>query len=177
MRDVATTVIALVGARAAACLQGLEPAANVRVVRVDADRAPLERAAAAYRAAKGVQVPYLVHDADALAVVADAWVRWFDQRAPAGELKVAVGETLARWRADSIDLPDYYLVLDSDTWEATRRHWFLGVLHRAAPHRVVPATGDAAAVEARLDQLATGRWWPPLDQLLDGIERLVPDQV
>jgi hypothetical protein len=177
MKGVSTTVIALVGARASACLHGLEPAANVRVVHPDPERPPLERAAAAYRAAKGANVPYLVHDTDALSVVADTWVRWFDQQGPTGELELAVSQTLARWRADSIDLPDYYLVLDSDSWEATRRHWYLGVLHRAAPHRVVPAVGEPPAVEAQLDPLAPGRWWPPLDELLDGVERLVPDQV
>jgi hypothetical protein len=69
-----------------------------------------ERTAAAYRAAKGMHAPYLVHDADALGAGADAWVRWFDQ-------------------------------------------------------------------QARLAQLASGRWWPPLDQLLDGVDRLVPDQL
>jgi hypothetical protein len=30
---------------------------------------------------------------------------------------------------------------------------------------------------ARLAPLSSGRWWPPLDQLLDGVDRLVPDQV
>jgi hypothetical protein len=45
---------------------------------------------------------------------------------------------LARWRVGSIELPDYYLALDAESWTATRRHWFLGVLHTAAPARVVP---------------------------------------
>jgi len=124
-----------------------------------------------------MHAPYLVHDADALGVVADAWVRRFDQQGPVGELEVAVSETLARWRADTIDLPDYYLVLDSDSWDATRRHWYLGVLHRSAPSRVVPSSGDPAEVEARLAQLSSGPWWPPLDQLLDSVDRLVPDQL
>jgi hypothetical protein len=177
MKGVSTTVIVLVGERAPACLEALARAANVRVARPDPKQPPLDRAAAAYRTAKAMHAPYLLHDADALGVVADAWVRRFDQQGPVGELEVAVGETLARWRADSIDLPDYYLVLDSDSWDATRRHWYLGVLHRSAPNRVVPSVGDPAAVEAQLGQLASGRWWPPLDQLLDGIDRLVPDQL
>ena len=177
MKGVSTTVIALIGERAEACLDGLARAANVRVARPDPQRAPLERAAAAYRVAKGMHAPYLVHDADALGVVADAWVRWFDQQAPVGELEVALSETLARWRTDTIDLPDYYVVLDSDSWEATRRHWYLGVLHRSAPARVVPSSGDPAEVEARLAQLSSGPWWPPLDQLLTGIDRIVPDKV
>ena len=82
--------------------------------------------------------PYLVHDADPLAAVGDAWVRRYDEQGPIGELEVAVAETLARWRVGSIELPDYYLVLDAEAWGATRRHWYLGVLHGAAPARVVP---------------------------------------
>ena len=69
----------------------------------------------------------------------------------AGELEVAVSETLARWRPGSIELPDYYLVIDADTWAPTRRHWYLGVLHATAPARVVPAAAsDAEAALARL---------------------------
>ncbi len=177
MKGVSTTVITLVGERAPACLEALARAANVRVSRPDPEQPLFERAAAAYRVAKGTHAPYLVHDADALGVVAEAWIRRFDEQGPVGELEVAVSETLARWRADTIDLPDYYLVLDSDSWDATRRHWYLGVLHRSAPSRVVPSSGEPAAVEARLAQLSSGRWWPPLDQLLDGVDRLVPDQV
>jgi hypothetical protein len=177
MKGVSTTVIALVGEQAPACLEALARAANVRVARPDPEQAPLERAAEAYRVAKGMHAPYLVHDADALEVVADAWVRRFDQQGPVGELEVAVSETLARWRADTIDLPDYYVVLDPDSWEVTRRHWYLGVLHRSAPNRVVQSIGDPAAVEAQLAQLSSGRWWPPLDQLLDGVDRLVPDEL
>jgi len=177
MKGVSTTVVALVGDRAPACLEALGRAANVRVARPDPERPPFERAAAAYRAAKATHAPYLVHDADTLAVVADAWVRRFDERGPAGELEVAVGETLARWRSDTIELPDYYLVLDTDSWDATRQHWYLGVLHRAAPNRVLPSSGEPAAVETRLGQLASGRWWPDLDRLLDGIDRVVPDQL
>ena len=172
-----TTVVALVGERAPECLDSLRRAANVRVVRPDPEEAPLERAAATYRAAAGTHLPYLAHDADPLGPVADAWVRWFDQQGPAGELEVSVNETLRRWRADTITLPDYYLVLDADTWEATRRHWYLGFLHRAAPNRVVPVAGTAAAVATELSQLGSGRWWPALDQLLTDVDKVVPDRV
>jgi hypothetical protein len=171
-----TTVVALVGERAPECLEALRQAANVRVVRPDPQDAPLERAMAAYRVAAGTNVPYLAHDADPLAPVADAWIRRFDQQGPAGELEVAVSETLQRWRADSIALPDYYLVLDADTWEATRRHWYLGFLHRAAPSRVVPTAGTASAVTEQLPRLASGRWWPGLDRLLEDVDRVVPDR-
>ncbi len=177
MKGVSTTVVALVGEAAPECLEALGRAANVRVVRPDPEQSLFERASAAYRAAKAVHAPYLAHDADPLAVVADAWVGWFDQQAPAGTLEVAVAETVQRWRADSIDLPDYYLVLDADSWDATRRHWYLGVLHRASPSRVVPTVGTPAEVEAQLSRLASGRWWPGLDELLSGIDRVVPDKV
>ena len=106
----------------------------------------------------------------------NAWVRRFDGDGPIGELEVVVSDTLARWRAGSIELPDYYLVLDAETWTPTRRHWYLGVLHAAAPARVVPvANADAAA--AALARLTPGRWWPDLDDLLHDIDRVVPDQV
>jgi len=55
--------------------------------------------------------------------------------ATAGELEVAIRETVGRWRARAIELPDYYLLLDPGSWTATRRHWYLGLLHRAAPTR------------------------------------------
>jgi hypothetical protein len=172
-----TTVVALVGERAPECLEALREAANVRVVRPDPQDAPLQRAALAYQAAAGVHAPYLAHDADPLGPVADAWIRWFDQQGPAGELEVAVSETLRRWRADTIALPDYYLVLDAGSWEATRRHWYLGFLHRAAPSRVLPALGTPGAVAAQLSQLASGRWWPDLDRLLADVDRVVPDRL
>jgi hypothetical protein len=35
------------------------------------------------------------------------------------------------------------------------------------------ASGEAGDRIARLD---AGRWWPDLDALLDGVERVVPDQ-
>jgi hypothetical protein len=34
---------------------------------------------------------------------------------PTGELEVAVAETLQRWRARAIELPDYDLVLNPET--------------------------------------------------------------
>ena len=117
-----------------------------------------------------------MHDADPLAAVADAWVRRFDEQGPVGELEVAVAETLARWRVGSIELPDYYLVLDAEAWGATRRHWYLGVLHQAAPARVIPVPDPDAAART-LPRLGAGAWWPDLDDLLGGIERVVPDQL
>ena len=177
MQRISTTVIGLVGEEARACAEGLRRASNIRVELPDPAAPPLERAAAAWQAATSTQLPYLVHDADPLALVADAWVRWFDEQGPAGELEVAVGETVARWRAKAIELPDYYLLLDPGSWGATRRHWYQGLLHRAAPTRVVPADAAADKVSASIATLASGRWWPDLDRLLADVDRVVPDRV
>ena len=179
VQRIATTVVARVGEPARACLDALGRAANVATVRPDAAAPSLERATAAWQAATHTHTTYLLHDADPLETVVDAWVRRFDvgQPGPAGELEVAVAETLRRWRARAIELPDYYLVLDPETWEETRRHFYLGVLHRAAPNRVVPVTGTPERVGAQLGGLRSGRWWPEVDRLLDGIDRVVPDRV
>jgi hypothetical protein len=90
---------------------------------------------------------------------------------------VAVRETLGRWRARVIELPDYYLVLDPGSWGATRRHWYLGLLHRAGPSRVIPVDGTADQVQASIATLGSGPWWPELDRLLAEVDRVVPDQV
>jgi hypothetical protein len=82
MQRISTTVIALVGEQARACAKGLGGAANIGVELRDPAAPPLERAAAACQAATGTQAPYLVHDADPLALVADAWTRCFDEQGP-----------------------------------------------------------------------------------------------
>jgi hypothetical protein len=154
----------------------LDRGANVATLIPDADAPALDRAVEAWNAATRIHTPYFVHDADPLAAAAAAWVRRFDERGPAGELEVAVTDTLARWRAGSIELPDYYLVLDAESWTPTRRHWYLGVVHAAGPARVVPVA-DAEEAGSALAHLSAGRWWPDLDDLLVGIDRVVPDQL
>ena len=168
-------MVAVVGARARAAAESLRGRANVRVVVPEGEEGA-ERATAAWRLASGTSVPYLVHDADPLAAVGDAWVRRFDEAGPAGELEVAVADVVARWRGRSVGLPDYYLVVDAEELPATHRHWYLGFLHAAAPARVVPAPGTGAVLAEALGRLPTGRWWPDLDRLLEGVESVVPDQ-
>jgi hypothetical protein len=171
-----TTVVTLVGERSEEYAAQLASAANVRVVAVERDAPQLDRAVEVWNQVGNTHAPYLLHDADPLAAVADAWVRLYDGEGAVGEVEVAVHETLARWRAGSLELPDYYFVLDAEAWSPTRRHWFLGVLHGAAPARVVPVAGSAGTVANALAHLSSGRWWPDLDRLLDGIERAVPDR-
>ena len=174
-RRTSTTVVAIVGNGAGACVERLGRGANVATLVPEPDDPPLDRAVAAWSDAIRVHMPYFVHDADPLDAVAAAWARRFDEEGPIGELEVMVSETILRWRAGSIELPDYYLVLHAEAWAPTLRHWYLGVLHRAGPARVVPVLG-ADAAEAALPRLTAGRWWPDLDELLDGIDRVVPDQ-
>jgi hypothetical protein len=172
-----STVVAVVGDGARAVVEAVGRAANVVPVLADPDADALTRAIAAWSVASRAHSPYCVHDADPLAAVATAWERRYDAEGAVGELEVAVHETLARWRAGSIELPDYYVVLDAERFGATRRHWYLGVLHTAAPVRVVPCPSAPAALTELLPRLSPGKWWPPLDRLLDGIDRVVPDQV
>jgi hypothetical protein len=172
MQRTSTTVIATVGGDAA-LLAHLGTTSNVRAVITEGDGSPLDRAASAWAVAARTTTPYLVHDADPLAAVAEAWTRRFDGLAPHGELELAVSETLARWRARRLELPDYYLLVEPREWPATRRHWFLGFLAGLAPTRVLVAD---APVLTTLPRLPTGRWWPELDQLVDGIDRIAPDK-
>jgi len=123
----------------------------------------------------GSHTTYVLDDDDPLGPVADAWIRRFEESGPIGELEVATAETLARWRARSVELPDYYFVVGVDTLSATRRHWYFGVLHDGAPRRVVPVDADAGAVLRALESLAPAPWWPPLDRLLHGIEHRAPE--
>src|SRR5262249_28258984 len=106
MQRASTTVVVLVGAGTAAAFRTLEGATNVRVLHVDDEDSPLDRAVAATREAAGAHIPYLVHDADPLALVADAWARYFDGSGPVGELEVAVSDTVARARTGALELPD-----------------------------------------------------------------------
>ena len=128
-------MVAIVGDDTRASLERLDRGANVVTLAAEPDADPLDRAVAAWSAATRVHTPYFAHDADPLDATASAWVRRFDGDGPIGELEVAVSDTLARWRAGSIELPDYYLVLDAETWTPTRKHWYLGVLHATAPAR------------------------------------------
>ena len=70
-----------------------------------------------------------------------------------------------------------FVVHDAEQLGATERHWYLGVLAQAAPRRVVLVDDDHDALVHAVRRLRAGRWWPPLDRLLEGIDRRVPDQV
>ncbi len=123
----------------------------------------------------GSHTTYVVHDEDPLGSVADAWTGLFEETGPIGELEIAVTDTVARWRARTIELPDYYLVTGVDSLTPTARHWYFGVLHAAAPTRVGPVDAAVDGVLGALESLAPGPWWPPVDRLLAGIEHRAPE--
>jgi hypothetical protein len=169
-----TTVVVVVDGEADADLDGFR-AANVRVLHPEPGAPVLDRAVEAWGEVRRTSTRYVVHDADPLAWVAGAWTRRFDGQGPIGELEVAIAETLARWRAGSIDLPDYYLLVEPEDLDVARRHWFIGVLGAASPARVIPARNTGVLVD-RLGELPPGRWWPPLDRLVGDLERTLPEQ-
>jgi hypothetical protein len=171
-----TTVVAVIAPEGDASPLDRVRAANVRVLRPDTDAAALDRAVMAWEIARRTNTPYLLHDADPLAWVADAWARRFQAEGTAGDLEVAVAETLARWRARSLDLPDYYLLTDPERLSPVLRHWFLGLLGSAAPSRVVTGRAGAPVVE-QLADLRSGPWWPDVDRVLAGIDRVLPEQL
>ena len=57
-----------------------------------------------------------------------------------------------------------------------RRHWFLGLLVSAAPSRVITSRADATVVD-QLADLPSGPWWPDLDRVLAGLDRVLPEQL
>jgi hypothetical protein len=150
-------------------------ATNVDTHRATPDAPALERAAEAWAAARRSRSPYFIHDADPLARIAEAWAARFDGQGTPGELEVATSQTLARWRAGSIELPDYYVLVGPDDWARTVRHWYLGVLASESPARVTvaDASDDLTAI---LPRLGTGPWWPKLDAMVRDIEHIVPDR-
>ncbi|MEN3538752.1 hypothetical protein AAH991_26820 [Microbispora sp. ZYX-F-249] len=173
MRRPSSTVVVVAGDRAAEVTTALDGLHNVRAIP-RGQRTPAEMTDVVTRAT----ATYVLHDADPLAEVGDAWTGFFDGTTPVGGLEVAIETTLGALRAERLVLPDYYVVLDPDGLTPTRRHWWLGVLAGAAPARVVPSPASAGAVKETLRTLSAGRWWPSdLDGWLRGLPRQVPDRV
>jgi hypothetical protein len=181
VQRISTTVLTVVGAASDADLRALASqlgeGSNVRALLPELDAPTLDRAVAAWSEAARAHVPYVVHDADPLAEVASAWTDRWDGSDEVGRLEVAVAGVLQRWRARTLELPDYYLVVDPDELSTTARHWYLGVLATASPHRVVVTAPDVDEVVRTVRRLRAGRWWPDLDRLLDRVDQRVPDEV
>ncbi|MBF8184198.1 hypothetical protein ITP53_00225 [Nonomuraea sp. K274] len=171
MRRLVSTVVVVVGDGAGEVVADLDGLHNVRAIP-RGERGPAEVMEIAGRSA----ATYVVHDADPLAAVAEAWTEFFDGTGVVGALEVAIEAALGELRADRLVLPDYYLVLDPDGMTETWRHWWFGVLAGVAPVRVVPVHASASAVSFELGRLTAGRWWPAdLETWLRGLPRVVPD--
>jgi hypothetical protein len=180
-----TTVVALVGEVTELLRIALRAADNARLLDASPNTTakgdhrsrtidPLSLAARAWEQSWSSSRNFTVHEADPLLTVADAWVSFFDSTAAHGTIEVARSLTLARFQAGTMDLPDCYIVVNAEALSPTRREWYLGVLHDAAPTRVIPCGPEPHQL---LDALATwqsGRWWPSPDALLANIERRIP---
>jgi hypothetical protein len=121
--------------------------------------------------------------ADPLAAVAASWQAMWDvsrQQDPAAFEQEAAA-AVAAWRAGRFELPDYYLVLATDSGEHGP-DFRLGPLRSARPHRVavVAATEppqQAAGVLQSLGSLRHGPWWPALDEIIETARTFYPDSL
>ena len=168
---------------------------NVSLVRPEEPGDGLEAATGALRRAAGISSPYVLVAADPLAAVAAEWrAMWEISREPRGSeaFELRAAEALAAWRADRFELPDYYLVLapaglrqqekehaGSAGTEEQRPDFYLGPLRSVRPHRVeVVAAAEpaeqAAGLLSALGALRHGRWWPPLEEVIDAARRFYP---
>ncbi|HEX2312856.1 MAG TPA: hypothetical protein VHJ17_03935 [Thermomonospora sp.] len=172
MRRLSSTVIVVVGEGADEVVRGLDTLHNVRAV-TRAERTPTEITDYVTRAS----ATYVVHDADPLAEVGEAWSDFFDGAGVTGTLETVIEQALRELRSERLLLPDYYVVLGAEDMPPTRRHWWLGVVAGAAPARVVPARPSVGEVSDVLGRLSAGRWWPAdLEGWLRGLPRVVPDR-
>jgi hypothetical protein len=184
-----STVVVLAGKTSGPVLAAVERSMNVVLVRPadEADSADgVAVAAAALRRAAGISAPYVLVAADPLAAVAAEWSAMWDlsQETHGSErFELRAAEALAAWRANQFELPDYYLVLASDTGagaaEDHRPDFYLGPLRSVRPHRVAVAAAaepaeQAAAARSELGSLRAGRWWPSLEEVFRTVRGFYP---
>lgn len=186
MRRNPSTVVVLAGQASEGLLAAVGRSMNVVLIRPEESAEGIEAAAGALRRAAGISSPYVLAAADPLAAVAAEWrAMWEVSREPRGSeaFELRAAEALAAWRANRFELPDYYLVLAEDAGPATpeeqRPDFYLGPLRSVRPHRVAvvaaaePA-GQAAGLLSALGSLRHGRWWPPLEEVIDTARRFYP---
>jgi hypothetical protein len=188
MRRESSTVVSLVGEVSGQLVAGLARSPNISVVRpagADAKEAAAnetgavrpgwERAAAAMQEAGRRRSTYVIVPGDPLAGVAAAWRAMWDLSAGprgAGDFERSAAEVLAAWQDKRFDLPDYYLVAAPLLPGDAGPDFYLGPLRGVRPQRVTvagitDAPGQPGRLLDALRSLEHGRWWPPLDELLD----------
>lgn len=189
MRRNPSTVVVLAGRAPSELLGAVGRSMNVSLVRPEEHTDGIEAAAGALRRAAGIASPYVLVAADPLASVAGRWqAMWDVTREPRGseEFEIRAAEALAAWRANRFELPDYYLVLAEEAAPPApgaepepRPDFYLGPLRSVRPHRVAviaaaePAE-QAAGLLSALGSLRHGRWWPPLDEVLETARQFYP---
>ena len=174
------TVVVLAGQASEGLLAVVGRSMNVSLVRPEEPGDGLEAAAGALRRAAGISSPYVLVAADPLAAVAAEWrAMWEISREPRGSeaFELRAAEALAAWRAGQFELPDYYLVLAGTGEE--RPDFYLGPLRSVRPHRVAVVAAaepaeQAAGLLSALGALRHGRWWPPLEEVIDAARRFYP---
>ncbi|HEU5387894.1 MAG TPA: hypothetical protein VFV73_18520 [Streptosporangiaceae bacterium] len=205
MRRNSSTIVVLAGQVPAEVLAAASRSMNVALYRPEppdgtegddgGQAAPARAASTAFEASTAAlqragrsSSPYALVPADPLAAVAARWREMWDlsrQPGPAAfEAEAALA--LAAWRAGRFELPDYYVVLGTETAgasdEAVVPDFYLGPLRSARPHRVVlvPATEPAEQAEGVLHALGSlrhGPWWPGLDQMIETARRFYPSSL
>ena len=190
MRRNPSTVVVLAGMTSEPVLAAVERSMNVVLVRPagQADGGDgVAVAAAALRRAAGISAPYVLVAADPLAAVAAEWSAMWDlsqETRGSDRFELRAAEALAAWRANQFELPDYYLVLASETAPAGtaedhRPDFYLGPLRSVRPNRVVVAAAaepaeQAAAARSELGSLRAGRWWPSLEEVFRTVRGFYP---
>jgi len=200
MRRNSSTIVVLAGQVPAEVLAAASRSMNVALYRPEAPAGteaddgglaatPLAASTAALQRAGRSSSPYALVPADPLAAVAARWREMWDlsrQPGPAAfEAEAALA--LAAWRAGRFELPDYYVVLGTETADASDEaapvpDFYLGPLRSARSHRVVlvPATEPAVQAEGVLHALGSlrpGPWWPGLDQVIETARRFYPSSL
>jgi hypothetical protein len=192
MRRNASTVVVLAGSAPGEVLAAVGRSMNVTLIRpeepADSSGDSVAAAAGALRRAGRATSPYALVAADPLAAVAVSWRDMWDvsrQPGPA-QFEQEAAKALAAWRAGRFELPDYYLVLATDTGAADagdqRPDFHLGPLRSARPHRVAVVAATEPAQQAvgvlqALGSLRHGRWWPPLDEVIETARTFYPDSL
>jgi hypothetical protein len=192
MRRNASTVVVLAGSAPGEVLAAVGRSMNVTLIRpeepADSSGDSVAAAAGALQRAGRATSPYALVAADPLAAVAVSWRDMWDvsrQPGPA-QFEQEAAKALAAWRAGRFELPDYYLVLATDTGAADagdqRPDFHLGPLRSARPHRVAVVAATEPAQQAvgvlqALGSLRHGRWWPPLDEVIETARTFYPDSL
>jgi hypothetical protein len=181
--------VVLAGQPSQRLLSAVSGSMNVSLVRPEDSADEMEAAAGALRRAGGISSPYVLVPADPLAAVAEQWrAMWELTAEPRGSeaFEIRAAEALAAWRGKRFELPDYYVMLAQEPTHAVpgadsepRPDFYLGPLHSVRPHRVAvvaaaePAEQAAGLLNA-LGSLRHGRWWPPLEEIIETARRFYP---